>query len=470
MTNELAPVRNGLRGVARNKASPSELAVLEFQSPTAALIARPIPVTARITVWIIAAMFVSLVVVAGVMPINRVVVTKGTLVSKSPNAVIQPLETSIVRAINVDEGQVVRKGDLLAELDPTFSGADAADYGAQVESLQAAVDRMTAEDENRPYRPGTDASGQVQAAIYASRKAELEYKLENYRQKIAGLQATVQRAMADVVAYRGRLVVAKAVEDKRRELEKLHVGSQLNTLAALDARLDQERNLQDSEHAITTANSDLQALIRERDGFVHQWRAELEQQLTDESRKLSDARENLKKATLRRKLVDVYADQDAVVLSVAKVSVGSVLQTADQFITLVPLSAPLEAEVLIPGDQSGFVHVGDPATISFDTFASWQYGTAKGTVRTVSADSFNNPSMDTDKMVKPQQKDTTGLGIVYYRARVSIDELKLHDTPPSFQLQPGMSLSADVEVGKRTVLGYMVGRVLPHFSESFREP
>ncbi|MBV9537776.1 MAG: HlyD family type I secretion periplasmic adaptor subunit, partial [Acidisphaera sp.] len=404
MAQELAPVR-AARRLRRTDAAAADEAVLEFQSPTAALVARPLPATSRITVWVITAMLATLVTIAGVMPINRVVATKGTLVSTAPNLMIQPLETSIVRQINVTEGQVVRKGDLLAQLDPTFSAADAADYGAQVESLQAAVDRMTAEDKGQNYAPENTPSAQVQASIYASRQAEFQYKVENYRQKITGLEATVQRAMADVQVYKGRLEVARILEEKRRELEKLNVGSQINTLAAMDARLDQERNLQESQHMVASASSDLLAMTQERDGFVHQWRADLEQQLTEETRKLSDARENLKKAALRRKLVDVYADQDAVVLSVAKVSVGSVLQTADQFLTLVPLSAPLEAEVLVPGDQSGFVHVGDPATITFDTFVAWEYGTAKGTVRTVSADSFNNPNQDMRTLLKPEQKD-----------------------------------------------------------------
>jgi hemolysin D len=471
MANELATVTAGATSLAKRDERTAARAVLEFQSPTAELIARPIPVTARITIWAIFAMFISFAGVAAIFPVDRVVTANGKLVSRASNIVIQPLETSIVRQINVSEGQIVHKGDLLAMLDPTFSAADKVNYADQVASLQAEVDRMTAEDHDLPYNPtDKDPAVQVQAAVYASRQAEKAYKLENYREKIAGLQATVQRAMHDVDVYTSRLEVAKIVEAKRRELERLQVGSQLNTLSALDSRLEIERGLDEARSTITSATADLQAMIKERDGYIQQRRSEMETQLADSTRKLNDAQGSLDKAALRRKLVEIYAEQDGIVLSVAQISVGSVMQSGDQFITMVPLDAPLEVEVLIPGNESGFVHVDDPATIKFSTFSYSLYGFAKGTVRTISADSFQNPAEDRSKLLKPSLSDDTGLGPVFYRARVSVDEVKLHDLPKSFRLQPGMETSVDIKVGQRTILGYLITRIIPHFGEAMREP
>src|SRR6266403_5405130 len=79
---------------------------------------------------------------------------------------------------------------------------------------------------------------------------------------------------------------------------------------------------------------------------------------------------------------------DAIVQSVAKVSVGSVMQSGQPFFTLVPADTPLEIESNIFGRDNGFVHVGDPVAIKFDTFPFSQYGMAEGTVRIVSPDSF----------------------------------------------------------------------------------
>ena len=190
---------------------------------------------------------------------------------------------------------------------------------------------------------------------------------------------------------------------------------------------------------------------------MQSWHADVSEKLADATGKLSDARESLNKAQLRKQLVELRADRDATVLTVAKVSVGSVLQSGQQFITLVPADAPLEVEANILGRDDGFMHVGDPVAVKFDTFPFIQYGLAYGTVRTISADSFTS---------QDEQRNPTGTvpvpgnsGEPFYRARITIDRVDLHGTPPDFHVMPGMPVTADIKVGKRTVLQYLLGRV-----------
>jgi hemolysin D len=156
------------------------------------------------------------------------------------------------------------------------------------------------------------------------------------------------------------------------------------------------------------------------------------------------------------------------VLTISKVSVGSVLTAGQQFITLVPSDAPLEVEANIAGKDDGHVHVGDPVDIKFDTFPYTQYGLAHGVVRLVSADSFS---------AQEENRNPTGtapveqaIGAVWYRARVTLDEIKLHGTPANFQLIPGMPVTADVRIGKQTVMHYMLGKLVPLATEGMREP
>jgi hemolysin D len=132
--------------------------VLEFQWPSAAIANAPIPRSARGIVWMIASMVATLIVATGLIPIDRVVTARGIVVSQSPTIVVQPLETAIVRSINVHEGQPVRAGEVLARLDPTFAAADAATLAAQVTSLEAEVSRLRAEATEKPFSyTGLDA-------------------------------------------------------------------------------------------------------------------------------------------------------------------------------------------------------------------------------------------------------------------------------------------------------------------------
>jgi hemolysin D len=449
---------------------PTLPVILEFQSPSAGIIATPIPRSARGVVWVISSMFAVCVLAMGLIHVDRVVSASARVVSKASTIVVQPLETAIVRSIDVREGQSVHAGDLLARLDPTFATADADALAAQVSSLQAEVTRLQAEADEKPFSYiGLDPSLALQAAIYAQRQAERSFKLENYRQKIDGLKAMVARAAGDQAAYRDRLVVAQDVETMRKSLEKLQVGSRLNSLAATDNRLEMARGLSTAIETGESAKRDLNAMIAERDGYVQNWRAQVSQTLSEEIRKLSDARESLNKAQLRHKLVELRADRDATVLTLAKVSVGSVLQSGEQFITMVPADAPLEIEANIAGSDDGFVHVGDPVAIKFDTFPFSQYGMARGTVRVVSPDSFT--AADQQYSRSPSAVPLAGNSTEpYYRARIAIDQVALHNVPENFRVVPGMPVTADIKVGKRTILGYLLGRVLPVAREGMREP
>jgi hemolysin D len=254
----------------------------------------------------------------------------------------------------------------------------------------------------------------------------------------------------------------------RRQLEKLQVGSKLNTDAAKDNRIDMARNLAGSTQQVESSKRDLTAMIAERAGYIQSWHSDVLQKLSDAIGKLSDARQSLNKAQLHQQLVELRADRDATVLTVAKVSVGSVLSSGQEFITLVPADSPLEVEANISARDNGFVHVGDPVSIKFDTFPYTQYGLAYGTVRTISADSFS--AQDEARTQSGSVPMSQNSGELFYRARVAIDRVAMRNTPEGFKIMPGMSVTADVKVGKRTVLRYLMSRVMPVVSEGMREP
>jgi len=443
--------------------------LLEFQSPSTAVLSAPIARTARGVTWIISALFFSLLLAIGLIKVDRTVTARGEVVSKSPVLVIQPLDTAIVREINVHVGEKVQGGQVLARLDPTFAAADLGALAAQVSSLQAEVDREEAEAQGKPFTyTGLNPDLSLQAAIFAQRQAEYNYKLENYSEKIDELVANIKRSNSDAQGYQDRLDVAKNVEDMRRQLEKLQVGSKLETLQAMDNRAEMQRNLLNAQQTAQAAARELAAEIAERDGYVQDWHADVSQKLAESTGKLSDARQQLEKAQLRRELVVLRADRDATVLTITKASVGSVLQSGQQFITLMPADAPLEVEADISGNDDGYVQLGDPVAIKFDTFSFTRYGMAYGTLRIISPNSFsaqdqregeNDPVPVAANDLEP-----------YYHARITIDRVALRGMRDGFTLIPGMPVVADIKVGRQTVLQFLLTRVMPVTREAMREP
>lgn len=447
---------------------PTLPAILEFQAPSTAVVNAPMPRAARFIAFYIALLALACFAALGLIPIDRVVVAQGKVVSKAATTVVQPLDQAIVRSIDVEPGDRVRAGQVLARLDPTFAAADLKAIAAQVSNLQAQASRLKAEAEGQPFSyVGEDPDMSLQAAIYAQRKAEFTFRMENYQQKINSLSSTVQRARTDAERYQDRLQYATSLENMRRELERLNVGSKINTLGAMDARAEMQRNMAAAEQGASTAQRDLAAMVAERNSYEQNWHAELMEKLAEVNAKLSDARESYNKASLRRQLVELRAETDGTVLSVSKVSVGSVLSSGQQLIALVPSDAPLEVEANIPANTEGYVAVGDAVTLKFDTFSYSMYGMAHGTVRTISADSFT----PTEESKNPTGAITPSLpGSIWYRARITLDRVDLRGVPPEFSLMPGMPVTADIKVGKRTVLAFMMTRLIPLATEGLREP
>ena len=151
------------------------------------------------------------------------------------------------------------------------------------------------------------------------------------------------------------------------------------------------------------------------------------------------------------------AADPSVVLTMAKLSAGSVLRQGDTLYTLMPADAPLEAEIHIFARDVAFVRPGDKCQLKIDAFNFVQHGMAAGKLLWVSEGAFT-----TDDNGQPTDP--------YYKARCSVDTSGLHNVPEGFRLIPGMTLTGDVVVGTRSVLWYLMGGMLRGANELMREP
>jgi len=168
--------------------------------------------------------------------------------------------------------------------------------------------------------------------------------------------------------------------------------------------------------------------------YILGWQAEVAQKLAEETYKPSDASALLNKAKLRREMVELKSEGDAAVQSIAKVSVGSVMQSRQPFITLVPADTPIEIEAHIFGHDNGFMHVGDPVAIKFDTIPYSQFGMAEGGMRVVSPSSFTAQDEARNSMSAVPLPTSTD---PFYRARIQIDHVALRNVPEGFRVTPG---------------------------------
>jgi hemolysin D len=438
--------------------------IRQFQSETAAITEASQPRWAQITVLTLAGLFLSIIVIMCVTKIDRVVSSVGAkLVSTERMNVFQALDPSIIKSIDVHEGDEVQKGQLLATLDPTFAAADVKQLKQQVAGLRAQIERDGAQLDNRPFvappetDPDTLQSIAEQKKYYDQQVAQYKAQLASFDGKISQTQATIQKYQTDASRYQQREEIAQQIEDMRATLAAHGTGSQYNLLVSQDQRVDLLRTLEFDHNSLIESQHTLASITADRDAFIQQWSTQLSQDLATARGNLETAQGSLEKASHHHDLVRLTAADRSVVLTVATLSVGSVLKEGDTIFTLMPVNAPVEAEMRIASRDVGFVRPGDRCVLKIEAFNYMEHGTAEGTIRWISDNAFT-----TDDNNQPVE--------AYYKVRCSVDAMHFVDVPPKFRLIPGMTLQADVNVGTRSVAMYLLSGFLRGFGEAMREP
>jgi hemolysin D len=450
---------------AKSRLSSDLTVVRRFQSETDAIREAPEPIAARRTVFVLTAFIIAIVVLLFTTRVDRIVNSSGgKIVTKNELlTVFQALDPSLIKSIDVREGDQVRSGQLLATLDQTFAEADVKQLKLQIASLDAQNARDEAELANKPLTFDKTSDKDLlkyqalQIEYYNQHVAQYKAQINSFDAKIKQLGATVQKLEADQAWYNQRGDIAGRIESMRTELEKKGAGSLLNLLQSQDTRIELARQIENTRNSLVEIKQTLDSATADREAFVQQWAAQLSQELVKGRGDLDSARAQYEKALKHQDLVRLTAPEPSVVLTLAKLSVGSVLTQGTTFMTLMPLNAPVEAETHFLTRDIGFIRTGDPCIIKVDSFNFVAHGTAEGKVRWISEGAFTTD--DNNQPVEP-----------YYKARCSVDTMNFYDVPPSFRLVPGMTLSADVKFGTRSVAMYLLGAVLRGANEAMREP
>jgi HlyD family secretion protein len=445
--------------------SSTQSVIRSFQSDVAAIREGPPPRTAMTAVHALGGFVVAAALLLWFGQIDRVVSSvQGQINLTTPAQVYQALDQSIIKSIDVHEGMRVSKGQILATLDATFTTADVTQLKQQVASLNAQIIRDDAELAGKvPVFTAYDDVDQrhyndLQQKLFVDRDAQYKAQIKSFDEQIKQTGATIAKAKNDIERYNERSEIADKVESMRAKLLASGAGSLLNQLLSKDQSIEMLRTAENTANGLKESEAQLSALKANREAFIQQWRAQLSQDLVTSQGNRDSAITQLDKAKKHQDLVKIAAMEESIVLSIAKLSVGSVLQPGDKLITAMPVNEPVVAEVAVLSRDIGFIRVGDPVTIKIDAFNYVQHGVAEGHVKWITEGAF---------WTNEQTGQPTD---AYYKVGISIDSKHFTSVPENFRLVPGMTLTADINVGRRSVGRYLLEGVIRGFSEAMREP
>ena len=421
----------------------------------------PLSPAPRASLWVIMGLFTVALLWAWLGKLDVVAVAPGKTVTGSRTKVIQSAETAVVRRILVHDGQAVKQGDLLVELDATGTSADSQKVAEALISARLAVLRAAAVVEAmetgkppvliRDARLPPDrfeATSQLalsQSAAFADRKQGLQAMVA---QKQAELH-TVESAIAPLQQF---LEISRArVADYEKLLDKGYVSRQ-DYLQRKQERINAERELAGQQSRRAELRSAITGAAEELSLTVTDTRRQLLDELRQAHEQIQQFEPELAKATQRDALMALRAPVAGTVQQLAVHTVGGVVTPAQPLLSIVPESEPLEVEATVFNKDIGFVRPGQRATIKVESFPYTRYGYIEGVVESISHDAVQDEK----------------LGLVY-QARVKMATTAMEVNGVTVHLTSGMALTAEINTGKRRVIDYILDPLKAGVGEAMRE-
>ena len=397
--------------------------------------------------------------------LDVVSVAQGKLVPQSYLQVSQPADGGIVRDILVREGERVEKGQVLARLDPAFSESDSRQIRNDLQQRQLQIARVEAELAGVPLRLGADYPpeliAQTRAQLIANRRAHAD-ALDAQRSARQRAEQDLRSAMELEARLRQTAPIYEAQELGWQKLAEEGFAGKLQALDRKRLRIENEQALKAQTYTVAS----LKATIREADQRVAQIRSQYRQRLEAErieagadQRRLEEA---WNKQTRRHELLELRAPGAGTVKDLATHTAGAVVQPGTVLFTIVPSGEALKAEVWIPNADIGFVREDQPAKVKVAAFPFQKYGMVEGTVHHVGADASDVPPSGGDAPAGAGAQSR-------YRALVQLQSQSIERDGFVHSLTPGMQVSAEINLGQRTVLEYILSPVRKAFHEAGRE-
>lgn len=415
--------------------------------------ASPLPALA---LYLLGALLALALVWAAWATVDVRVAGRGRIVNDAQNILVRTLEPGVLSAVRIRPGQVVKKGEVIATLDATFAGADQSQLAARDQSLRAQVERLRQQTGERGTRGALDKQAD-QRALLAEREAAYQARLRQYDESIARLRSALEGNAADQRVTAERTTSLLDLEKMQEKLTLENFVSRSKVLETKERRLEAERDLTAARGRQAELQKEIRVTEAERESFVTAFRQKVREELTQATRDSDEVREQLSKAQRRAELVTVVAPQDAVVLEVRQTALGGVLTPSDVLAVLVPLGETVLAEADIDPADVGEIRAGDRVRLKLDAYPFQKHGVLEGRLLSISGDAITLES------------GAPGGARTVYRARIALQGRGFSHSAQSAQLMPGMTMTAEVIVGSRSVLSYLLYPLMRAGDEAIRE-
>ena len=410
--------------------------------------------------------------------VDIVATAPGKIIPGGGTKTIQPFDAGVVRAIHVRDGQQVKTGELLVELDPTISAADLSHIKTDLTAAQLDAARLRAaiaggNDPLSSFKPPIGASPElvdVYRHYLVSQTTEEDAKIAAIERELAQKRAERTTINANIQKLNATIPLLKDRVDVREQLYHRELGSKLLYLTELQDLVGQQHDLLIQSSKIQEADAAIAALVQTEKKTTAEYNRSLYDDLAKAEQKVSGLTQDLDKAERKASLQRLTSPVDGVVQQLAIHTIGGVVTPAQPLMVIVPNSSHLEIEAKVQNKDIGFIEVGQKTSIKVATFNFTRYGLLHGTVLSVSHDAIAPTQMPSDPS-KPAGLGSADLSDQnpVYSARISLDHTAMRIDKRVVDLAPGMAVTVEIRTGSRRIISYLLSPLARYAHDSMRE-
>jgi hemolysin D len=401
----------------------------------------------------------------------------GRLLPKGDVKVIQSLDIGSVRAIHVQDGDHVRAGEVLIELDPTQAGADKTRAAGDL--LQARLDvarltalRVAATSGLAPlFVPPAGAPPalveQARAAMVAQADEEAA-KLADIGQQINQKAAEQDEVAAEIAKARADIPLLDDKERIHRELTQEGFGTSLSYLDAQQEASAARHEVDVEAGKASEMKAARRALEQQRDTLRSAYLTGLLEELRKAQLQVNELSQDFSKASNRSSQTEMRSPIDGVVDQLAVHTLYGVVTPAQHLMIVVPDNRGLTIEARLSNADVGFVRAGQPVKVKVETYDFARYGLIDGHVIDVSHDVIDQ-ELEHPAAIEGQAEGDAHRPSPSYVARIALDQSSMMIDGMRQPLLPGMAITAEIKTGRRSILSYLLSPIARRTQESLHE-
>lgn len=422
----------------------------------------------RVVLYSLLALLTGLALWAVFGHLDIVATADGKLVPRSYLKIVQPAEGGIVREILVDEGALVLPGQPLLRLDPSIMEADTRALQHELASRTLQLRRIDAELTDgilRRHRGDPDdAYARTNAQFHANRRAYQE-ALAQERSTIIRVGKELRAAIEVQTKLRRTVPIYRTMSERFDTLKREGFVSEIYQLERERDHIEKDQDLKAQDFTVESLEASLEQARMRQAQVTSNYRQQLHSERAPADAQAKKVAEELAKQHYRNTLIELTAPQAGIVKDLVLHTPGSVVSPGTVLLTLVPHGDALQADVMVKNLDAGFVRAGQPARVKIVAYPFQRYGMIEGEVIRVSADASETGNG------RAEDLDAEGKATIQsmYRARIALPLQRMRFATAELPLVSGMQVTAEIKLGERSVLEYLLAPVQKAWHEAGRE-